>query len=801
MSFARPAISLALALAAASGGAAAPRASSLDPSLEISREVDARGLTLLQPERRRTPTGFLYPYPYEPPAWRALGAGLEGRGFLELGFLGDAGEDSETRFREYSDTREGFLLRDFELDLRRSTGAGFASLSGGSAGRDDQFYRAELGRYGSFRLEASYDSLEHRYANDARVLFTGAGSERLSLPAGLSPGGQTPAQLQAALAGISASRVSLERRNSQLGLQLRPDVGLRFSADYQRETREGTRPSGGALGFTFPATAIGSLVETLDPISEVNHVWRAGAELARERFQANLAYQGSAFENARRSLTWERPTTTLPVPQLPLLGRYALAPDNQWHNLRGDFALQLPLAGRFSSAVSWSRGRQDDELLAPTLNPHPAFTGWTDPSTALARRSADARVDLWMADAKFALRPWRPLSLEAGFHYFRRDSDTDYAALNPGNGFYGYVVEDGAAGGPPSAPPGLIRRYAAAPWNYSRWTLEGSARYRASGKLSAELEYAHQETRRENRARQLVRDDSARLSLVNRALAFATARVGYAYLHRGGSDYNPARDAIFYSLGPPAFNPPPAGAPGLSPALSGSPLSALFGFRQFDLASHDRHELEARLNFLLGDSTDLGFTGRVADLDYTARFGLQREQVGEIGLDTTWQPAPRFDLHAFGQSEWRFQELDSARNATGPAIAVPCATCWEFETELWSFALGAGFRWQVLPLLTWKADYVHTHSRETQRSESGALSVSDRFPSQHGTDHAVETSLAFQWLEPLGTTLFYRFQHGTLRDLNQLGLTPNLGGNALTLGHVDGDYSAHLIGATLALRF
>ena len=790
MSFARPAIPLALALAAAAGGAAAPRASLLDPSLEISREVDPRGLTLLQPERRRTPTGFLYPYPYEPPGWRALGAGLEGRGSLELGFLGDAGEADETRFREFSDTREGFLLRDFELDLRRSEGAGFASLSGGSAGREDQFYRAELGRYGSFRLEGSYASLEHRYANDARVLFTGAGSERLSLPAGLVPGGQTPAQLQAALAGIPESRIAVDRRDGQLGLQLTPDPTLHFSADYRRETREGGRPSGGALGFTFPPAAFGSLVETLDPISEVNHVWRAGAEIARERFQANLSYQGSAYENARRSLLWERPTTNR-APADPLFGRYALAPDNQWHNLRGDLALQLPLHGRFRSAFSWSRGRQDDELLAPTINP--AIAGWTDPATALARQSADARVDLWMADAELALRPWRPLSLETGFHYFRRDSDTDYVALNPGNGFYGYVAEDGAAG--------LVRRYAAAPWNYARWKLEGSARYRPTGKLSAELEYAHQETQRENRARHVVRDDSARLSLVSRALPSATARVTYDYLHRSGSDYDPARDAIYYSQGPPGFDPPLAGAPGLSPPLSGSPLSALFGFRQFDLASQDRHQLEARLNFLLGDSTDLGFSGRFADLDYSATFGLQREKVGEFGLDTTWQPSPRFDLHAFGQSEWRLQELDSARNATGPAISVPGATSWEFETELWSFALGAGFRWQPTRRLTWKADYVHTRSRETQRNELGPLSAADSFPSQHGTDHALETSLAFQWIEPLGTALFYRFQRGTLEDLNQIGLAPNLGGNALYLGHVDDHYSAHLVGATLKLRF
>jgi hypothetical protein len=322
-----------------------------------------------------------------------------------------------------------------------------------------------------------------------------------------------------------------------------------------------------------------------------------------------------------------------------------------------------------------------------------------------------------------------------------------------------------------------------------------------TSKQSVELEYAHEETERENRARRLVRDDALELSLVSRALPNATARLSYAFLHRGGSDYDPARDAGDYSQGPPGFAPPPAGPPGLSPPLSGSPLSALYGFRQFDLASHDRHELEARLHFLLGDATDVGWTGRLALLDYDASYGLQREHRGELGVEATWQPSPRFDWHAFGQAEWRLLELDSARNAVGAAIAVPGATSWEFETRLSAFALGTGFRWQLHERIVFKADWVHTRSRETQRSELGPDSVPDRFPSQHGTDHALETSLAYRWSEALSSALFYRFQRSTLEDLNQIGLAPNLGGNALYLGHVDDHTSAHLIGATLSLRY
>jgi MtrB/PioB family decaheme-associated outer membrane protein len=756
---------------------AAPSGSSLAPSLEASREVDARGLTLLQPERRRTPTGFLYPYPFEPPAWRELGSSFVTRGRIELGFLGDAGEDDETRFREYSDTREGFWLRDLEADLEHRESGGFASLSAGSIGREDGFYRLDLGRRGLFEFHGGYASLEHRHANDATVAFSGAGSERLTLLPPLLPGAQTPAQLQSALAGVPESEIAADRRDANFGFSLTPDAGLKIAADYRRESREGARPSGGALGFTFPPAPFGSLVETLDPINDVNHVWHAGVELARETFQAGLAYQGSAYENAFRSLIWERPTTRR-VGADPLAGRYALAPDNEWHHLRADAALALPLQGRFTTALSWSRARQNDDLLAPTINP--AVIGWTG-ADALARGRADARVDLWMADARLALRPWRPLTLDADFHLVRRDSDTSYVALNPANGFYGYVAEDGGAG--------LVRRYAALPLDSTRWKLDASARWRATRSLSGELEYAHEEISRENRARHVVRDDRAKLSLVSRSSSFATLRASYAYLHRGGSVYNPARDAIYYSQGPPLFTPPLA---------TTSPLSSYPGFRQFDLASQERHEIELRSNLLVGDAIDLGLSGRYADINYDAVFGLDRDALGELGVDAAWQPSPRFDFHAFGQGEWRERSLVSQRNFLNLLQTV---IRWRHETELWSFALGGGFRWELLERLTWKADYVHMRSRETESNAPGIIEAKGQYPSQHGTDHLLESSLAYRWPFGLEAALLYRFQRSTLQDVNQIGLLPNLGGNALYLGHVDDNYSAHLIGATLALSF
>jgi len=50
------------------------------------------------------------------------------------------------------------------------------------------------------------------------------------------------------------------------------------------------------------------------------------------------------------------------------------------------------------------------------------------------------------------------------------------------------------------------------------------------------------------------------------------------------------------------------------------------------------------------------------------------------------------------------------------------------------------------------------------------------------------------------TRVFYRFQYQTIDDFHQQGLQPVVNHN-LYLGHVDDDYAAHMIGATVRLQY
>ncbi len=54
-----------------------------------------------------------------------------------------------------------------------------------------------------------------------------------------------------------------------------------------------------------------------------------------------------------------------------------------------------------------------------------------------------------------------------------------------------------------------------------------------------------------------------------------------------------------------------------------------------------------------------------------------------------------------------------------------------------------------------------------------------------------------EWIEP---SLFYRVQYSTIDDFQQVDLEPRINQNLL-LAHTDNDYTAHVFGVLVALRF
>jgi len=826
----RAAIQRWLLAAALCAGAGAARAQSVPgntldpPALDPFQQTDPRGMTSWLPARRRTPTGFLYPYPPEPQRLVPLALGWQGTGAVEAGPLLTSGDTSETRYGRYADRDPGGIVNWLDLALLHPERDLYFEFDGGSIGRDDAFYRGEIGEPGLWRLRGTWSGIPRPYASDAHVLFGGVGSDRLTLPAGMTPGAVSAAQRSGAVAGLGEQTLRVQRDETNLSFELRASERFQLVAHYGYTRREGEKPFGGSLGYPTDAS---EAVETVQPIDDRTYEASAGLRYADPVWQSNLSYTASMYRNEPDSLTFDVPFA-MASPAISQ-GRFALPPDNFWQNARGEISRSLPWHGRFTATLSWSRGAQDQRLLPPTVNSGlvgDAFFGVVDLNqwnqrASLAQSHAEASVQTWLADASAHVQPWKALRLGARFRFFDDDDGTRYTAFNPiagadGAGRIGYIAEDGApeSSGPerrifqPGQPLYEDFRYRSIPTSHQRRTGSLTADWSALGKTVLGAGLDHDETIRDYRERRDVREESARVSLTSRDVAWMTARLSFVHSWRTGDNYDTGFLAKYFV----------SGLPGYVPDLGVTLPYQLANQRMSDLARRQENRAELRLNFLVRDDMDFSLVGAYRGDDYGTDYGLRDARAWNANLEWSWQPSPRASAYLWYGFEARVRHqatindsfaLSSDASAGGPVF--PFDLAWRLGSDAQVHSAGVGVRWKATSRITLQTDYALLDGREGVDYEFASASAigtgvspaqaGSHFPPLRYLDQAITTSLVVALTEHLELRLFHRFEDSSVQDFAQRHLEPLSDPRALFLGHVDRDFSASLYGASLRLGF
>ena len=344
-------------------------------TLEPLYDLDPRGMTYIDQHRKRAPSGFLYPYPFEPAPFLSLDEGLSVRGAVDIGWITDAGDTSEAYWDDYVDRGPGTLLNRFSFDVLHDASGAYFHLDGGGADREDQFFNGEVGVYGWVRLHGHFDEIPHRLMHDAKTVYVGVGTADLRLLDPLVAGASSEDDVDALLADLPFQRLEVQRERGTAGLQLRPFDLLRIALDYRREKREGDRLRGGSLAFAYLSPTAGSVIETIEPIDYETQDISVAIAFAHRWLQLNLSYAYSMLDSAHERLSWENPF----VGGESDLGQLSLAPDNQWEHAKAELGLRLPFRGHFTAIVARGRAVQDETLLPSTVNS--LLTDWLDPRT------------------------------------------------------------------------------------------------------------------------------------------------------------------------------------------------------------------------------------------------------------------------------------------------------------------------------------------------------------------------------------------------------------------------------------
>jgi len=808
---AAPLLTLCLALPAV----ADPPRDSLHPGNgEVEVGPDLRGMSALIPTRRRTPSGLLYPYPPELPELIPLADDWLWRANLEWGGFFDDGGEHETRYERYRDVRDGPLVDLLNVELLQPKRGDYALFRGGSVGRDDQFYDLDAGRAGWLRVRGWFSGVPHRYANDAVLLFSGAGSETLRLPPSLTPGGSSLAQIQAELDARGKSKVAIQRDRGQLGVRLRLLPTLWLNAQYGLESRRGDIPYGVGISFPDLTTFNGGTLEVPDPVKDLTHTARASVEWGGESFQLNAGYNASLYRDQLQSLTVDEPFTgTSPV----FRSRLALPPSNDWHNLHADVAANLPLRSRVIGVFSWSTSRQNDALLPPTINDGAiGSTNLSDWNTvaALSSHNAHVRIDDLLANLGLIANPWQPLRLRADVKWTDQDTDNHYVAFNPQTGQFGYIVEDGGHGltsGPSylgifqPGVPGSRWRYKAIPWGQRHLLADVGGTYTLPWRSSLEGKFEQEDVDRDVSERPHTRERRATASINSRAFSFVTARFSYKYIDRTGGAIDYRVYERYQSIALPGFVPsfPDGEAPHNLNQLVRPSLADLTGQRW-----------NLRLTFSLNSWSDLILTGLIRSDEYGSAYGLQSDRTRNVEAEWSVQPRPWLSASLYGSFEDHSRNMGSihgfASSSNGDAGGpnFPITNGWSVHADGSSFGLGSSLSLRPIHQFELVSSYYVLDTRERERLAFNSFDAlanpifgetpSNHLPTLRNLDHAVETSLRYELTTWLGLKLYHRYELSTIADYHQKGLA-TLIDRRVYLDHMDADYHANLYGIVIQI--
>jgi hypothetical protein len=785
---------------------------SLDPSGWAPLSwADPRGFSWLHAGMMRTPSGVLYPYPPQRDEDTHRSGDWTWWGLVQLGYLHVGGDENAEFFRQYSGWKTGAALGLFALYGENPKTGQYLEFRGSRLSGDDQYFRLRAGQYGKYKVEAFYRDIPHAVTTDAYPLWNGVGSTNLTVPAPLVPGGSSPAEVAAVESTRPRRTIGLTRTRKGLSIEgtlYRNWIGY---ASVANEDRKGTRLWGGSMFFNYVLRDNGGILETVRPIDFTTTDISLGLRNVGKVWQFNLTYTGSFFRDHKDELNYQSPFAlhnVVGVPQVANIyqGQFSLEPDNDYHNLRMELSRSLKWNGQFSLAAAWGTMRQNDALKAPVncigtggifISPQADYTfncaDWNT-TAALSQKTANARIDTGLLDAKVTLHPSPAFGWHAGLRWYREDNRTNYLAFNPLTGQYGYIAENGSQG---SVIPGelgifdprnplywsYVTQVRSIPFAYTDTVFETGVDWQPGKDNTLSLTYSFDRDQPKHRERTLVNEQRLKLAWSDRALGKATLRFSYEFAYRDGGpyDYDPYR--AFYSTALPGFVTPPLG----------NVAFTTDAMRKYDLSNRIENKLHAIVVYPIGDTATLSGVAYATRDNYGGAIGRQATRNQGFSLDWDWQPAPETSVGAnlgWDDSRLRFSNVADFENLLGqagrddPAFGgplYPLANKWQVQDRERDYNAGLTLRHDFGRV---RADLGYTYTYALSRigyiyASPAAISTTQQpfvatagnaFPDNHYHINTLQVGLDFVFTRRLGMRVFDLYEIGGFSDWHYAGL-------------------------------
>jgi len=313
--------------------------------------------------------------------------------------------DATPKFADYRGLIDdgAYLQASGNISFRNEDGYYF-DFYGRNLGLDSRSLEMRGGQQGSFELRASYSEIPRYQGYNTQTPYLGVGTDTLVLPESWQTQPLTPARLES------------KRETMGAGFTVKMGSAWKLKADYEHQSRDGTRTFSGGLFATgaalFPA-----------PIDFNTDIVNLGLAFNGKRGQVSLDFTGSEFNNGDSALTWDNP---LAIGFGDEVSRNALEPDNEYYQFSLSGAFRFSPRFRLSGKASIGSAEQNDAFLPYSINP--AHEG-----LALPRSSLDGKLDtsFFNLSGRLYARLADRLDLTAQYKVRERDNRTPIDIYTP----------------------------------------------------------------------------------------------------------------------------------------------------------------------------------------------------------------------------------------------------------------------------------------------------------------------------------------------------------------------------------
>jgi MtrB/PioB family decaheme-associated outer membrane protein len=688
-------------------------------------------------------------------------------------------ESRRAKFQEYEDMRPGLFLNYLRLSLQQPDGMSGMDLYGTRWGFDDQRYEFNVGRLGLWEMFVEWDQIPHVYYTTARWLATETGRGIFTLPSVRPP-------LNAHNSAPSLDEIALQTNRGLIGLKLTPTPDVEVTTSYQVIRREGNRDF--SMAFGSPGN---NFYGILEPIDQTTHDFRVGVAIAREQWQAQFGYMFSYFANANRWVRADNPcfpgapagcAANDFAAGSPITGQTSLPPNNMAHTFTGALGVNLPLRTRINTAFTYSLYLQNDTFLPHTINP-----AITSSDLVLPQRSLNGIVQNFIGNFTAVSRPFGslPLTLTAKYRIH------DFQDVSDQITFPGFVLDD-------KTPEGARR---AGRWSWIRQNADLEGRYQLFEPAALTIGVDWQRWDRNAHREVPVSDEfGAKAALDVTPFDWLLARLTYRPSFLRIERYNSAAHAEH--------------------AVAEDPVTALQGqsvlLRKFDEAERNIQSVTGMLQFTPLDRLSISPVFGYRWVDYIAsRLGLQQEQAWNVGVDFAWTPVDRVTITASYSHERDTSKMRSrSRPVTGTGATLDFVDFdWvsNIADTIDSFTLNV--RTTLIPSkLDWivSASYQYALGRidnsnpiipKSGTAAQNLTATAQPWPAFEDELATIETALRYYFTRSWSASVFYSFQTFRKQDWRTDTLNPFMGPDAVWMANDSRNYTAHIIGASLAYRF